>query len=147
MKHREGSRLMDRRMYQETILDYARNPRNHGHVEAPDIAYEDHNPLCGDQVRVELKVGPEGLIEEARFTGRGCAISQASASMLMESIEGKTLDEAKAITRDDILELLGIPISMARMKCAMLGLKVLKAGAYGVGGWPGEDEDEPWPTT
>jgi nitrogen fixation NifU-like protein len=138
---------MDYRAYQETILDYARHPHNHGHVEAPDIAYEDHNPLCGDQVRVELKLGPEQRIEQARFTGRGCAISQASASMLMESIEGKTLDEVKQIGRDEILEMLGIPISMARMKCAMLGLKVLKAGAYGLGGWPGEDEDEAWPTT
>jgi nitrogen fixation NifU-like protein len=138
---------MDYRAYQETIMDYARHPHNHGHVEAPDIAYEDHNPLCGDQVRVELKLGPEQRIEQARFTGRGCAISQASASMLMESIEGKTLDEVKQIGRDEILEMLGIPISMARMKCAMLGLKVLKAGAYGMGGWPGEDEDEAWPTT
>jgi nitrogen fixation protein NifU and related proteins len=138
---------MDRGAYQETILDYARNPRNRGRVEAPDIAFEDHNPLCGDQVRVELKVGPGGRIEQARFSGRGCAISQASASMLMESIEGKTLDEVKALGRDDILEMLGIPISMARMKCAMLGLKVLKAGAYGLGGWPGEDEDEAWATT
>ena len=123
---------MDYRAYQETIMDYARHPHNHGQVEAPDIAYEDHNPLCGDQVRVELKLGPEQRIEQARFTGRGCAISQASASMLMESIEGKTLDEVKQIGRDQILEMLGIPISMARMKCAMLGLKVLKAGIYGV---------------
>jgi nitrogen fixation NifU-like protein len=138
---------MDYRAYQETIMDYARHPHNHGRVEAPDIAYEDHNPLCGDQVRVELKLGPGQRIEQARFTGRGCAISQASASMLMESIEGKTLDEVKQIGRDEILEMLGIPISMARMKCAMLGLKVLKAGAYGMGGWPGEDEDEAWPTT
>ena len=138
---------MDYRAYQETILDYARHPHNHGHVETPDIAYEDHNPLCGDQVRVELKLGLGERIEQARFTGRGCAISQASASMLMESIEGKTLDEVKQIGRDEILEMLGIPISMARMKCAMLGLKVVKAGAYGVGGWPGEDEDEAWPTT
>jgi nitrogen fixation NifU-like protein len=139
--------LMDRGMYQETIMDYARHPRNFGHVDSPDISYEDHNPLCGDQVRIELKLGAGGRIEQARFTGRGCAISQAAASMLVEMIEGKTLDEVKQIGRQEILDLLGIPISMARMKCAMLGLKVLKAGAYGMGGWPGEDEDEAWPTT
>jgi nitrogen fixation NifU-like protein len=132
------------RMYQETIMDYARHPRNFGHVAAPDIAFEDHNPLCGDQVRVELKTTADGQIAEARFTGRGCAISQAAASMLMEAIEGKSLDEVRAIGRQDMLDMLGIPISMARMKCAMLGLKVLKAGAYGMGAWPGEDEDEAW---
>ncbi|MCC6627466.1 MAG: SUF system NifU family Fe-S cluster assembly protein [Chloroflexi bacterium] len=135
------------RMYQETIMDYARHPRNFGRVAAPDVTYEDHNPLCGDQVRVELKLDPDGRIAEARFSGRGCAISQAAASMLMESIEGKTLDEVRQIGRQEVLDLLGIPISMARMKCAMLGLKVLKAGAYGLGGWPGEDEDEAWPST
>lgn len=135
------------RMYQETIMDYARHPRNFGRVAAPDVTYEDHNPLCGDQVRVELKLDPDGRITEARFSGRGCAISQAAASMLMESIEGKTLDEVRQIGRQEVLDLLGIPISMARMKCAMLGLKVLKAGAYGLGDWPGEDEDEAWPST
>jgi nitrogen fixation protein NifU and related proteins len=138
---------MDYRAYQETILDHARHPRNHGRLDAPDISHEESNPLCGDVIRVEVKLGPDGRVAEARFSGRGCAISQAAASMLTEEIEGKTLDEVKRIGKDDVLALLGIPISMARLKCALLGLKVLKAGAYGIGGWPGEDEDEAWPTT
>lgn len=138
---------MDYRAYQETILDYARNPRNFGRLDAPDISHEESNPLCGDLIRIEMKLGPDQRVAEARFSGRGCAISQAAASMLTEEIEGKTLDEVKQIKKDDVLALLGIPISMARLKCALLGLKVLKAGAYGIGGWPGEDEDEAWPTT
>jgi nitrogen fixation NifU-like protein len=135
------------RMYQEAILDHARHPRHFGRLEAPDISHEESNPLCGDVVGIELDVGADGRVEQARFWGRGCAISQASTSMLMESIQGKTLDEIKAIGKDDILEMLGIPISMARLKCALLGLKVLKAGAYGIADWPGEDENEAWPTT
>ena len=135
------------RIYQETILDYARHPRNFGRLEDADISHEENNPLCGDVVRIDLKVGPDDRVVDVRFSGKGCAISQAAASMLTEQIQGRPLDEVKAIGKDDILELLGIPISAARMKCALLGLKVLKAGLYGVGAWPGEDDDEAWPTT
>jgi nitrogen fixation NifU-like protein len=138
---------MDRGMYVETIQDYARHPRNFGTLEQPDISHEESNPLCGDVVRIDLQVGPGGRVEQARFTGRGCAISQASASMLTERIQGLTLDEVKAISKQEILDMLGVPISMARLKCALLGLKVLKAGAYGITAWPGEEEDEAWPTT
>jgi nitrogen fixation NifU-like protein len=92
-------------------------------------------------VRFELKLGPNDRIEQVRFSGKGCAISQAAASMLSEEIEGKTLDEVKVLGKQDVLEMLGIPISMARMKCALLSLKVVKAGAYGITDWPGEDEE------
>ena len=135
------------RVYQETILDYARNPRNFGRLDDATISHEESNPLCGDVVRIDLKVDDANRIVAARFSGKGCAISQASSSMLTEMVEGKTLDEVKEIGKQDILDMLGIPISMARLKCALLGLKVLKAGAYGIGGWPEEDEDEAWPTT
>jgi nitrogen fixation NifU-like protein len=135
------------RIYQEQILDHARNPRNYGRLEDAPISHEETNPLCGDVVRIDLRVGPDDRVVEARFSGKGCAISQASASMLTEQIVGRPVDEVKAIGKDDILELLGIPISAARMKCALLSLKVLKAGLYGVSAWPGEDDTEAWPTT
>ncbi len=134
-------------MYQEQILDYARNPRNFGRLEDASISHEESNPLCGDVVRIDLRVGPDDRVTEARFSGKGCAISQASASMLTEQIVGRSVDEVKALSKDDILEMLGIPISAARIKCALLSLKVLKAGLYGVSAWPGEDDDGTWPTT
>ncbi len=129
---------MAEQLYRETILDHYRNPRNKGTLDPADFTYEDTNPLCGDEIRVDVRVAGD-RVSEIRFTGRGCAISQAATSILMELADGKTLDEVKAIGRDDVLEELGAPISPARMKCAMLGLKVLKAGLYGVG--QGDDED------
>lgn len=138
---------MDRGMYAEIIQDYARHPRNFGRLDEPDITYEESNPLCGDVIRIDLKLGDEERIDEVRFSGRGCAISQAAASMLTERVQGLTLAEARAISKDDMLEMLGVPIGMARLKCALLGLKVLKAGAYGLTGWPGEEEGDQWPTT
>ena len=124
--------------YREYILDHYRNPRNRGTLDPADITYEDSNPLCGDQLRIDLLV-KDGVVDDVKFSGRGCAISQASASMLTEMIEGKPLDEVKRISKDDILEMLGIPLTPVRVKCALLGLKVLKGGVYGVGG---ADEDE-----
>jgi nitrogen fixation NifU-like protein len=118
-------------LYREIILDHYRNPRNKGTLDPADYTYEDTNPLCGDEVRIDLRV-KDGIVDEVRFSGRGCAISQASASMLTELIVGQPLDEVKALTKDDLLEELGVPISPARMKCALLPLKVLKAGIYGV---------------
>jgi nitrogen fixation NifU-like protein len=123
-------------LYREIILDHYRNPRNKGTLDPADYSYEDTNPLCGDEVRIDLRV-KDGVVDAIRFSGRGCAISQASASMLTEIVEGKPLDEVKALTKDDLLEELGVPISPARLKCALLSLKVLKAGLYGV---PQEDE-------
>ena len=118
-------------LYREAILDHYRHPRNKGTLDPADYSYEDTNPLCGDEVRIDLRVDEE-RVSDVKFSGRGCAISQASASILTEMVQGLTLDEVKALTKDDLLEELGIPVSPARMKCALLGLKVLKAGVYGV---------------
>ena len=118
--------------YKENILDHHRAPRNTGTLENPTHSHEENNPLCGDIIRIDLRVNETGMIEQVAFKGRGCAISQASASMLTEMIDGKSLAEAKQIGKEDILKALGIPIGPARLKCALLSLKVLKAGAYGL---------------
>ncbi len=118
-------------LYREIILDHYRNPRNKGTLDPADYSYEDTNPLCGDEVRIDVRVG-DGRVSEIKFSGRGCAVSLASTSILTEMVEGMSLDEVKALTKDDLLEELGIPVSPARMKCALLGLKVLKAGIYGI---------------
>jgi nitrogen fixation NifU-like protein len=118
-------------IYREIILDHFRNPRNRGTLEPADYSYEDSNPLCGDEVRIDLRV-QDGKVSEVAFKGRGCAVSQASASILTEMIEGMPLEEVKTLTKDDLLDEIGIPVSPARMKCALLPLKVLKAGIYGV---------------
>jgi nitrogen fixation NifU-like protein len=119
-------------IYREIILDHSKNPRNKGTLEPADFSYEDMNPLCGDEIRIDVRV-EDDHISEIAFSGRGCAVSQASTSILTEMVSGKSLDEVKALTKDDLLEEIGIPVSPARMKCALLGLKVLKAGIYGVG--------------
>lgn len=126
-------------LYRENILEHYKHPRNKGTLEHPDITYEDANPLCGDQIRMDLNV-KDGKIAEVRFSGHGCSISQAAASMLCEAIEGKTLEEVKSIGRDDVLEMLGIELGPVRLKCGLLALKTLKAGVYGIHQWPGEDE-------
>ncbi|MBI5711042.1 MAG: SUF system NifU family Fe-S cluster assembly protein [Candidatus Eisenbacteria bacterium] len=128
-------------LYRENILDHYKHPRNRGTLEQPDITYEDANPLCGDELRMELRV-KDGRIEQVRWTGHGCSISQAAASMLSERIEGRTLDEVKQLSRDDMLEMLGIELGPVRLKCALLALKTLKAGVYGITQWPGEEEEE-----
>jgi nitrogen fixation NifU-like protein len=126
-------------LFRENILDHYKHPRHRGTLEHPDITFEDANPLCGDRIRMDLKV-KDGRIEQIRFSGVGCSISQAAASMLCEAVEGKTLEEAKQLTRDDVLEMLGIELGPVRLKCGLLALKTLKAGAYGMHQWPGEDE-------
>lgn len=130
--------MMD--LYQENILDHAQNPRNWGLVDPHNRHAEDENPLCGDHLEVTLRVDENNIVTEIGWSGHGCAISQAAASMIGEEIVGKSLDEVKALSKDDILELLGIPISMSRLKCALLSLKVLKAAAYDLEHWT-EDDD------
>ena len=120
-------------LYREVIIDRYKNPQYRGTLEPHDITFEDDNPLCGDHIRIDLRVDENGMVTEAVFDGQGCAISQASADLLMESIQGKSLEEVKAITKEDLLELLGIELGPVRLKCALLSLKVLKAGVYGLG--------------
>ncbi len=130
--------------YRENILDHYRQPRNTGTLESATHSHEEHNPLCGDIIRIDLHVNENNIIEQVGFQGQGCAISQASASMLTEMIEGKTLDQAKQIGKDDILEALGIEIGPVRMKCALLSLKVLKAGAYGLSEEDWNTDEDDW---
>lgn len=125
-------------LYRENILDHYKRPRNRGTLEHPDITYEDANPLCGDQLRIDIAV-KDGRIESIRHSGHGCSISQAAASMLCERLEGRPLEEVKALTREDVLEMLGIELGPVRLKCALLALKTLKAGVYGLTQWPGEE--------
>ncbi|MGA2111214.1 MAG: Fe-S cluster assembly sulfur transfer protein SufU [Anaerolineales bacterium] len=119
-------------LYRELILDHYKNPRMRGTLDPHDISYEDDNPLCGDHLRIDLRVDAQGRISEAAFSGEGCAISQASADLLTESIVGKSLEDVRKLGKEDILEMLGIELSPVRLKCALLSLKVLKAGAYGL---------------
>ncbi len=118
-------------LYRELILDHSKNPRNKGTLDPADYTYEDVNPLCGDEIRIDVRVADD-RVTDIKFSGRGCAISQAAASMLTELALGQPVAEVKAISKEDILEELGVPIGPARMKCALLGLKVLKAGLYGM---------------
>jgi len=133
-----SSSAVDDQFYREYILDHYKNPRNYGRLDHPDITHEEDNPLCGDVVGMDFQI-KDGVIEDIRFHGRGCAISQASASLLTERLKGIALDDAKKIDKNDVLGELGIQISPARIKCALLPLKVLKVGAYGLAS---DDEDE-----
>ena len=120
-------------LYREIIIEHYKNPSHRGHLDPHDIAFEDSNPLCGDHIQVELRVDKDGKVSDARFDGHGCAISQASADLLIESVIGKPLEEIKQLKSQDVLDLLGIELGPVRLKCALLSLKVLKAGVYGLG--------------
>lgn len=114
-------------IYKENILDHYRNPHNSGSLENPTFNHRELNPLCGDEIEMFVKLNNKN-IEEIKFKGRGCAISQASASMLTDHIKNKNINELKEIKREDVLNLLKIPIGIVRMKCALLSLKVLHKG-------------------
>jgi len=131
-------------LYRDYILEHYRHPHNFGVIEAPDLRWEGANPLCGDRITMMLTVR-DGRIADVAFTGRGCAISQASASLVTDELRGKTLDEAAAMTPDDVLDLLGIEISPARLKCALLSLETLghaivEGGTDGPAGATGSEE-------
>ena len=120
-------------LYREVIIDRYKNPQFKGILEPHDISFEDDNPVCGDHIRIDLRVKQDGVITDVRFDGHGCAISQASADLLLESVIGKKLDDVKELSKEDILEMLGIELGPVRLKCALLSLKVLKAAVYGLG--------------
>ncbi len=117
-------------MYQENILEHYENPYHCGALEHPTLEYRALNPLCGDEVRIQARLDGEGNLAEAYFDGEGCVISLAAASMLMEVVEGKTLAEIKAMDRQDMLDLLGIPLTTMRVKCAMLPLRTLEKAIH-----------------
>jgi len=120
-------------LYREVIIERYKNPLYRGKLDPHDISFEDENPLCGDHIRIDLRVDDQGIIQEAGFSGHGCAISQASADLLLESIIGKSTEDIKNLTKEDLLDLLGIELGPVRLKCALLPLKVLKGGVYGIG--------------
>jgi nitrogen fixation protein NifU and related proteins len=127
-------------LYREQILEHAKYPHNAGTLEHPDVSHEEHNPLCGDRVRIDLQI-EDDVITDVRFSGRGCAISQASASLLTDEIKGMSVAQARSYPKEDLLELIGIPLDKnpVRIKCALLSLKALKAGLYGTSGIVDED--------
>lgn len=119
---------MSEDIYREIILDHYRNPRNKGRISDADVSFHDSNPLCGDEIDIHLKV-EDDVVKDIKFEGRGCAISQASASMLTEMVMNKSLTSVKELGKDDILENIGLMnLGPARIKCALLSLKVLKMG-------------------
>ncbi len=120
-------------LYREVIIEHYKNPSYRGHLDPHDISFADSNPLCGDHIQIDLRVDKDNRVSDARFEGHGCAISQASADLLLESIIGKSVDDVKKMSKQDILDMLGIDLGPVRLKCALLSLKVLKAGVYGLG--------------
>ncbi|MBI2558054.1 SUF system NifU family Fe-S cluster assembly protein [Candidatus Woesearchaeota archaeon] len=112
-------------MYQENILDHYKSPRNFGKIDKASVHHHEYNPLCGDEIEMFLVIEDKKIVD-VKFNGHGCAISQASASMLTEQIKGKSVEELKKLTKENILEMLGIPLSPVRLKCALLSLDTLK---------------------
>ncbi len=133
--------------YREEILEHYTHPHNYGTLEHADISHEENNPLCGDRIRFDIQLDDDDhTVKDVRFSGVGCAISKASASMLSDLLIGRNLEEIKALTNEDMLEELGIELGPVRLKCALLPLKVVKVGAYGLAGGPAgiEEDDEGW---
>src|SRR6476660_9191437 len=128
-------------LYREVILDHYKNPRGHGLLEDPDAEAEGQNPLCGDEVSIYVAFGEDGdTIDEVKFSGRGCAISQAATSMLTEMVKGRSAAEVASLPRDELLEEIGIPLTPIRLKCAILGLGTLKLALHKAKGTPLPDE-------
>jgi len=119
--------------YRELIIERYKTPHFRGELNPNDISYEDDNPACGDHIQIDVRLDENNIVTEALFSGEGCAISQASADLLIESVIGKNIEEIKGLTKEDVLENLGIELGPVRLKCALLPLKVLKAGVYGIG--------------
>ena len=120
--------------YRELIIERYKEPHFRGVLDPNDITYADDNPACGDHIQIDIRLDENDVITEAAFSGEGCAISQASADLLIENIIGKNMAEVKEISKEDILETLGIELGPVRLKCALLPLKVVKAGIYGIAG-------------
>ena len=128
-------------MYREVILDHYKNPRGHGVIEGADAEAEGMNPLCGDEVAIYVSLAEDGeTIEDVKFSGRGCAISQAATSMLTEMVVGRSATEVATLPKDELLEEIGIPLTPIRLKCALLGLGVLKVALHRAKGTPLPDE-------
>ena len=119
--------------YRELIIERYKTPHFRGELEPNDITFEDDNPACGDHIRIDVRVDENQVVTEAAFSGEGCAISLASADLLLESIIGKSIEVVKELAKEDILDMLGIELGPVRLKCALLPLKVLKAGVYSIG--------------
>ena len=115
-------------MYREHILDHYKHPRNFGVLKPATVDHEANNPLCGDQIRITFNVDGQQKVSDVKFSGRGCAISQASASLLTSRVKGQPVEEVKKLTRDDVVQMLGIPVSPVRLKCALLSLAVMREG-------------------
>ena len=128
-------------MYREVILDHYKNPRGHGVIEDADAEAEGQNPLCGDEVSIYVVFGEDGeTIDEVKFSGRGCAISQAATSMLMEMTKGRTAEDVAVLDKDELLAEIGVPLTPVRLKCAMLGLTTLKVALHKAKGTPLPEE-------
>ena len=128
-------------LYREVILDHYKNPRGHGVLEDADATAEGQNPLCGDEVTISVRFGPDGeTIDEVGFEGRGCAISQAATSMLTEMVKGRKASEVAVLPKDELLQEIGIPLTPIRLKCAILGLGVLKVALHRAKGTPLPEE-------
>jgi len=128
-------------LYREVILDHYRNPRGHGELDEPDAQAEGQNPLCGDEVSIYVSFADDGeTIEEVKFSGRGCAISQAATSMLTEMVQGRKASEIAGLPKDELLEEIGIPLTPVRLKCALLGLGTLKVALHKAKGTPLPEE-------